>query len=45
MVRYEGALSIEHENSLTSSRERLEKVIDALSRAVFETQPGGAYWA
>ncbi|QSW98862.1 sugar phosphate isomerase/epimerase family protein [Haloterrigena alkaliphila] len=45
MVGYDGALSIEHEDSLTSSREGLEKAIDLLDRAVFETQPGEAYWA
>ncbi|MFC7128218.1 sugar phosphate isomerase/epimerase family protein [Haloferax chudinovii] len=45
MVGYEGALSIEHEDALTSSTEGLEKAVDVLSRAVFETQPGDAYWA
>jgi sugar phosphate isomerase/epimerase len=45
MVGYEGALSIEHEDSLTSSREGLEKAVDVLERAVFETEPGDAYWA
>jgi sugar phosphate isomerase/epimerase len=45
MVGYEGALSIEHEDSLTSGREGLEKAVDVLSRAVFDTQPGDAYWA
>ncbi|MGQ3330194.1 sugar phosphate isomerase/epimerase family protein [Halorubrum sp. FL23] len=45
MVGYEGALSIEHEDSLTSGREGLEKAVDVLSRAVFETQPGDTYWA
>jgi len=45
MVGYDGALSIEHEDALTSSREGLEKAVDVLSRAVFETQPGEAYWA
>ncbi|WP_152041857.1 sugar phosphate isomerase/epimerase family protein [Salinigranum salinum] len=45
MVGYDGALSIEHEDSLTSSREGLEKAVDVLGRAVFETQPGEAYWA
>ena len=45
MVGYDGALSIEHEDSLTSGREGLEKAVDVLSRAVFETQPGEAYWA
>ncbi|MUW13890.1 TIM barrel protein [Halorubrum sp. CBA1125] len=45
MVGYEGALSIEHEDSLTSGREGLEKAVDVLDRAVFETRPGDAYWA
>ncbi|MFC6836777.1 sugar phosphate isomerase/epimerase family protein [Halomarina ordinaria] len=45
MVGYDGALSIEHEDSLTSSREGLEKAVELLDRAVFETQPGEAYWA
>jgi DNA-(apurinic or apyrimidinic site) lyase len=45
MAGYEGALSIEHEDSLTSSREGLEKAVDVLGRAVFETHPGDAYWA
>jgi len=45
MVGYEGALSIEHEDSLTSAREGLAKAVDVLDRAVFETEPGDAYWA
>ena len=45
MVGYEGAISIEHEDSLTSSREGLEKAVDVLDRAVFDTTPGEAYWA
>ncbi|MCU4741277.1 sugar phosphate isomerase/epimerase [Halobacteria archaeon AArc-m2/3/4] len=45
MVDYDGALSIEHEDSLTSANEGLEKAIDVLDRAVFETTPGDAYWA
>ncbi len=45
MVGYDGALSIEHEDSLTSAREGLEKGVDLLERVVFETQPGDAYWA
>ncbi|WP_129113317.1 sugar phosphate isomerase/epimerase family protein [Halegenticoccus tardaugens] len=45
MVGYDGALSIEHEDSLTSSREGLEKAIEVLQRSVFETTPGEAYWA
>lgn len=42
---YDGSLSIEHEDSLTSGREGLEKAVDLLGRAVFETSPGEAYWA
>ena len=45
MVDFDGALSIEHEDSLTSANEGLEKAVDVLSRAVFETTPGEAYWA
>ena len=45
MVGYDGALSIEHEDSLTSAREGLEKGVDLLKRVIFETQPGEAYWA
>jgi DNA-(apurinic or apyrimidinic site) lyase len=42
---YDGTLSIEHEDALTSSREGLEKAVELLQRAVFETQPGEAFWA
>lgn len=45
LVGYDDVLSIEHEDSLTSSIEGLEKAIDCLQRAVFEETPGGAYWA
>ena len=45
MVGYDGALSIEHEDSLTSAREGLEKAVDVLDRAVFESQPGDVHWA
>jgi DNA-(apurinic or apyrimidinic site) lyase len=45
MVGFDGALSIEHEDSLTSANEGLEKAVDVLQRAVFETTPGDAYWA
>ncbi|WP_137285446.1 sugar phosphate isomerase/epimerase family protein [Halorussus salinisoli] len=44
MVGYDGALSIEHEDSLTSSNEGLEKAVAMLQRAVFRDQPGEAYW-
>ncbi len=45
LVEYDGALSIEHEDSLTSSREGLEKAVELLERAIFRTTPGDAYWA
>jgi sugar phosphate isomerase/epimerase len=45
MVGYDGAVSIEHEDSLTSSREGLEKAVDVLTRAIFETEAGDAFWA
>ena len=45
MVGYDGVLSIEHEDSLTSWHEGLEKAIDLLERAIFQTQPGAAFWA
>jgi len=45
LVGYEGALSIEHEDALTSSREGLEKAVGVLEQAIFETTPGDAYWA
>lgn len=45
MVGYDGSLSIEHEDSLTSATEGLEKAVNILERAVFKTTPGEAYWA
>ncbi len=45
MVGYDDVLSIEHEDSLTSSTEGLEKAIELLQRAIFADQPGEAYWA
>ena len=45
MVGYDDVLSIEHEDSLTSSTEGLEKAIDLLSRVLFRDQPDDAYWA
>lgn len=45
MIGYKSTFSIEHEDALTSSMERLEKAVDALLRVVFKTQPSGACWA
>ncbi|WP_372479011.1 sugar phosphate isomerase/epimerase family protein [Halomicrobium sp. HM KBTZ05] len=44
MVGYDGALSIEHEDSLTSATEGLEKAVDLLDDVIFETTPGQAHW-
>ena len=44
MVGFNGALSIEHEDTLTSGREGLEKAVNVLDRAVFETTPGEVHW-
>ena len=45
MVGYDGALSIEHEDALTSASEGLEKGIELLQRVIFEDRPGEAFWA
>lgn len=44
MVGYDGTLSIEHEDSLTSSREGLEKAVAMLQRAIFRERPGEVHW-
>lgn len=44
MIGYDGALSIEHEDSLTSGREGLEKAVDLLDRVIFETTQGDVHW-
>ncbi|MGQ4557172.1 TIM barrel protein [Halobellus sp. GM3] len=44
LVGYDGALSIEHEDALMSSREGLEKAVELLDRVVVETRPGEAFW-
>ena len=45
MVGYDGAISIEHEDSLMSSIEGLEKAIEFLSPIILESEEGDAYWA
>jgi DNA-(apurinic or apyrimidinic site) lyase len=45
LVGYDGALSIEHEDALMSSREGLEKAVALLNSVVIESQPGEAFWA
>ncbi|PSQ42416.1 xylose isomerase [Halobacteriales archaeon SW_7_68_16] len=45
LAGYDGALSIEHEDALTSVREGVERAVDTLSNAVFETRPDEVFWA
>lgn len=45
MVNYDGPLSIEHEDSLMSPREGLEKAVRFLQELVIEEPAGEAYWA
>jgi sugar phosphate isomerase/epimerase len=45
LVGYDGALSIEHEDSLMSGREGFEKAVAFLQDVLIEEQPGEAYWA
>ena len=44
-VRYDGPLSIEHEDSLMSPREGLEKAVRFLRDIIIEQPTGEAYWA
>lgn len=45
MVGYEGAVSIEHEDSLMSSKEGLEKAISFLREVMINELPGEMFWA
>jgi sugar phosphate isomerase/epimerase len=45
LVGYNGALSIEHEDSLMSANEGFEKAVKFLQSLVIEEEPGAAYWA
>ncbi len=45
MVGYDGVLSIEHEDSLMSPNEGLEKAMSFLKQVVISQPPGEAYWA
>lgn len=44
IVGYDGAVSIEHEDSLMSIKEGLEKAVSFLQSLVIEEQPGAAWW-
>lgn len=43
-VGYDGAISIEHEDSLASTEEGLRKAIGVLKNAILSEQPGAAWW-
>lgn len=45
MAGYDGALSIEHEDSLMSGDEGLRKAIGFLQKILIREKPGIAYWA
>ena len=45
LVGYEGAVSIEHEDSLMSSKEGLEKAITFLKEVMIYEKPGEMFWA
>ena len=44
-VGYDGAVSIEHEDSLMSPKEGLEKAVSFLRDVVIKEQPGAMWWA
>ena len=45
MVGYDYVLSIEHEDSLLSTREGLHKALDVLKESIVTEQPGPMFWA
>jgi DNA-(apurinic or apyrimidinic site) lyase len=45
LVGYDGTVSIEHEDALTSPTEGLEKAVELLDRVLLESEHGEAYWA
>lgn len=45
MVGYDGAISIEHEDGLMSSREGLEKAVALLKEVLIKEMPGKMFWA
>lgn len=44
LAGYDGAISIEHEDSLMSTKEGLEKAVAFLKDVLIYEQPGEAYW-
>lgn len=45
LAGYDGALSIEHEDSLMSTNEGFTRAVEFLKSTVIREQPGTAYWA
>jgi hypothetical protein len=45
MIGYDYVLSIEHEDSLLSTRKGLHKALDTLQEAIVTEQPGPMFWA
>ncbi len=45
LIGYDGALSIEHEDSLLSTDEGFRKAVAFLHQVLISEQPGPAYWA
>ncbi len=45
LVGYDGALSIEHEDSLMSANEGFEKAVSFLQGLIIKEEAGAAYWA
>ncbi len=45
LAGYDGALSIEHEDSLMSTSEGFTKAVDFLKRVIIREQPGKMHWA
>lgn len=45
MVGYDGSMSIEHEDSLMSAKEGLEKAISFLREVLINEKPGEMFWA
>ena len=45
LIGYDGALSIEHEDSLMSTEEGFKKAVWFLQQCIIRETPGPAYWA
>jgi sugar phosphate isomerase/epimerase len=45
MIGYDYVLSIEHEDSLLSTKEGLHKALDVLKDSIVKEEPGPMFWA